>query len=671
MTTRMKILRACRPFGLALVLAAVAGPALALGFGRNNNSSTLGAPLNFSVPLRFEQGEFVSVECVNVEVQLGEGRLAPQALRVTLDEARDGVADRILRVATGAPIDEPVATVEVSIGCPPHVKRSFTVLLDPPTVNLAQSPASSPAPRASAADDENAPPRVDTPLPPGRREIRLGLPEFAASKPKPAPRTARPVVQPAEERQLTTPTEPAANTTPRSAVPVARSASGPRLRLDAPERPIARPAASASAAPLPAGVTPERLAAAAVPASAPSPASSAAAAVAASAVGGPSAAASVATPAAPAASVGAAAAGLVASAASAPASAPLPPSNVAMGANGAAPAGAGAGATAAVPPGSAGSAADRMAELQAQLAQVSAEAASTRSALLSLESRLREGDGRRIDTLVYALAALIVVLIGVIVAMAWWIRKRERERRDWWQATQSPPAADGRALAWPELGDSSADPGMDSRGDTDGTPPMSRVSESDLRALDMTVPAARLASTAASAPTVSTAPAAPTAPTPMAAGAAGPSSAAELLDLEQQAEFFIALGQDGPAADVLERRLAQTTPASPLALARLLALHHRRGDRAGFEAARDRHAERHGAWSPDWQADAGRPGDGLEADPGLAALLANVWASPARAIAVLDRLIARRPEQERVLDLPTLLDLLWLHDIARQRLELG
>ena len=61
----------------------------------------------------------------------------------------------------------------------------------------------------------------------------------------------------------------------------------------------------------------------------------------------------------------------------------------------------------------------------------------------------------------------------------------------------------------------------------------------------------------------------------------------ELIDLEQQAEFYVVLGQDEAAIALLTAHLSEIGAASPLPFLQLLEIHQRRGDRAAYEAVRE------------------------------------------------------------------------------------
>ncbi|HKX41341.1 MAG TPA: hypothetical protein VJO99_09300, partial [Burkholderiaceae bacterium] len=143
--------------GFALWLTAPA--AHALGFGRVVNATQLGQPLNFAASLRLEGDETLARECVSAEVFVGDNRLQPNQLRVTLEPGAEP-SERSVRITSSTLIDEPVVTVNVSIGCGSRMTRKFVAFVDPPLINLAQGGAAAEPPPALPAQ------RVDSQVAP-------------------------------------------------------------------------------------------------------------------------------------------------------------------------------------------------------------------------------------------------------------------------------------------------------------------------------------------------------------------------------------------------------------------------------------------------------------------------------------------------------------------------
>jgi hypothetical protein len=141
----------------------------------------------------------------------------------------------------------------------------------------------------------------------------------------------------------------------------------------------------------------------------------------------------------------------------------------------------------------------------------------------------------------------------------------------------------------------------------------------------------------------------------------------ELIDLEQQAEFFIVLGQDESAIDLLVEHTRITGGSSPLPYLKLLEIYQRRGEREAFERTRQRFNQRFNAYAAEWgtSLDAG---SGLESYPGVLPRLEHIWPRPLDAMAELEALLFRKSHGE-LFDLPAYREVLFLYALARDLLD--
>ena len=137
----------------------------------------------------------------------------------------------------------------------------------------------------------------------------------------------------------------------------------------------------------------------------------------------------------------------------------------------------------------------------------------------------------------------------------------------------------------------------------------------------------------------------------------------ELIDLEQQADFFVVLGQDGAAVDLLVEHLRLTGGGSPLPFLKLMEIYHRLGDQAGYERTRGRFNNRFNAYAPAWEAGL-QQGRGLEDYLGVVPRLTQVWARPLDAMAELEALLFRK-SRGNLFELPAYRDVLFLYALAR------
>jgi len=292
---------------------------------------------------------------------------------------------------------------------------------------------------------------------------------------------------------------------------------------------------------------------------------------------------------------------------------------------------------------------DQTARLQAELAQARAKAGSD-------------------DGWTPWLLALLAVAAAAIAGLVWKLRQQTRvAHSDWFNqsalgpATVLPPAAelppeppvtapavapaDVRVAAAPAPVEAPLDdlPLVD-EGDARGVPV---VDHSATRPLDRH-------SLAAAAP----------------AGVPRELSVEELLDLEQQADFFIALGQEDAAVDLLMSHLRSAGGQSPLPYTKLLEIYRRQGDRAAYERTRARFNRRFNAYAPDW--DTGpTAGRSLEDYPETIAQLERAWHSPLDAMAILESLLFKRDDSSELFDLPAYRDVLLLYSLARDLWQHG
>lgn len=560
------------------LLALMGTEASALGFTRGVNSGHIGGPLNFAAFVRVDASEELLRECVFADAMVGDRKLPSGQLRVTLENTADP-GERMVRVTSSVLIDEPVVTVNVTVGCSGKLSKSFVEFVDPPALNLAQSrpvenlPPQQVEPQVAPVVDvarNVAPPPAGT----GTGAAPSAAPRGEAAAPSRArvAAAARPVRPP---RAAT-----AAEAQPRPRAPVAaaarRVAPGPRLKLDAP------------------AVAPVQVAKAE-----PQPGPAAAGAAAAAAAAPPAAAASV----PPAADVVDAAASAVGTA-------------IAL----------------------ANEQQQRIAALEDSLRRLRVEAQNTVGTVATLESRLAEAESARYrNPVVFGLAALAAILFAMLAAM-WWRQRNAPTDPKWW--TPAPATSTARAGRVSEPPAPTADSG----------PP--------------SVPASAPPSVPQALPRDSILPGARTEGPQTEAFARRELSVEELIDLEQQADFFIVLGQDEAAIDLLMGHVRSTGGISPLPYLKLLEIYGRRGEHESYERIRERFNRRFNAYAPEWGSDL-QDGRGLEQYPDVMEVLQQQWHNPAQAMLTMDALIFRRDESAPTFELPAYRELLFVYSIAR------
>jgi len=141
----------------------------------------------------------------------------------------------------------------------------------------------------------------------------------------------------------------------------------------------------------------------------------------------------------------------------------------------------------------------------------------------------------------------------------------------------------------------------------------------------------------------------------------------ELIDLEQQVDFFLVLGQTEAAVELLLVHI-HTETASALPYLKLMEIYQRQGNMAGFNDSAERFARRFHGLPPTWGQDM-RQGRQLEAYGEVMSLLQLGWANSHGSMATVQSLLAKGDEQSIGFELPAYLDLLLLYSVARDLSE--
>jgi hypothetical protein len=610
-----------RPFYLATWIASVAAwvvsPASAAGFG-GGTAAVLGQPLAFVTQLRLDPGETLEPACVAAEVMAGERLLPASQVRTSIESQGEGGAR--IRVATTTSMDEPVIDIRLTVGCAIRVSRNFIVLVDPPEPSVAAAAAVAAAPVFAAAPAEAerfAQPQVMQ----AHAQAAVGVLQAAVAVAPSSADAAAPVAEAAR-------TPPVA---PRSAAPQSPPASRAETR--------------AAPRPLPAA---QRRAERAVPRNATAPSAGMQRVA---AVEGPARLQLDFVESPPVAEVAAVELALeaVAEAASA------------------------ARAQAAA----ASAAAARMAALERKIERLEGEARSSRDEAALLRAQMEEGTGT--GNWLLPLTVLVLLLSALTAWLAWRLASLQRERRQHWHDALVPPplATPAEPADPPSRQATSPIPFVTS--EIKLPPPAAGGLRPGLSAWPPAVAADAWAPPARAVAAVAPAARVPgeqpmmerteVQALPLRPDDSAPRdvSIEELIDLEQQAEFFVVLGQDDAAVDLLMQHLRDSGGGSPLPYLKLLEIHHRSGDRAAYERMRVRFNQRFNAYAPEWGADL-KAGRSLEDYTGIVPRLQQVWARPMDAMAELEALLFRKSRGE-LFDLPAYREVLFLYALARDLLD--
>jgi hypothetical protein len=279
----------------------------------------------------------------------------------------------------------------------------------------------------------------------------------------------------------------------------------------------------------------------------------------------------------------------------------------------------------------------RLSGVEDRLERMLKESAATQQTVAALQARLRDAEAaRRTSPLVYGLLALVGLLLAVIAALLW-RQSRMKQESAWWRG-----GAEGAEQA-----------PTPSKLESATRHPVADRTETHMRVVAPPVAADRSAAEAG---------------TSLAEPVRRELSVEELIDLEQQAEFFIVLGQDEAAIDLLMSHVRSSGGSSPMPYLKLLDIYRRRSDREAYARIRERFNRRFNAYAPEWDADP-RDGRTLEGYRVVMTRLEAAWPQPAKAMELLESLLFRRDSSDGTFDLPAYGELLFLYALARDLAE--
>lgn len=298
------------------------------------------------------------------------------------------------------------------------------------------------------------------------------------------------------------------------------------------------------------------------------------------------------------------------------------------------------------------SAEQKVAAMEATLAAARKEAADAKSALAQMREEQANAD--LLETWAPWLAAVCAVLLGVATLLFMRLRRADAERLQGWLDERGPRTR---------------------HSEFDTVAPVTQQFPQDAVST-FAAPLSRSGTDEfAEPPTLAPLPSLPTAP--VAFPETQPSSTLELnqnsqghdisieelLDVEQQAEFFVVLGQDDAAIDLLTSHVMASGGASPMPYLKLLEIYRRIGDQTSYERTRKRFNARFNGLAPDWSADP-NGGRALDEYPDVMAYIQKVWPSPVDAMAELQTLMFRN-DSNRLFELPAYRDIMLLFTLAR------
>jgi len=310
--------------------------------------------------------------------------------------------------------------------------------------------------------------------------------------------------------------------------------------------------------------------------------------------------------------------------------------------------------------------AKQLAALQDDIKAMRALALKNDASVLELRAQLLQAQSDRVPTSwIYLVLAL---LLSSLAAVGWllWQQRRAKERAEtWWQRSQDAPT-DTVLVPSPVVPVSpartSVTPASHSK---EPTPVVARKTQPATPAadLDLDIDLDSLHAVDNAAADAQLTQVLEFAPKEVAA-ARHSISIEPILDIRQQAEFFVSLGQTERALRLLKKQIAESSEPNPFVYLDLLELYHSLGLKSEFREYRTAFNQYFNGLVPDFPAFHAASKD-LLAYPEALARLMECWPS-SEAMAFMDACIFRDAQAtaQPSFDLPAFRDLLMLHAIA-------
>lgn len=315
----------------------------------------------------------------------------------------------------------------------------------------------------------------------------------------------------------------------------------------------------------------------------------------------------------------------------------------------------------------------RIRALDAEVKALLALAAKNDAKLADMKTRVKKAESERFSaSAVYSLTALVLVCLAVSVLL--WRRQRgiQKNGQDWWKAspaTQLPPLAEFNSAP---AGVDEVDVELEKPGRKEVPVVVAPGFQQSVPNTDVDVSLIELSESGfdklmQSASTQG----AVRKGLPVQSGAASAQVAPHrslnteaIMDIRQQAEFFVSLGQADQAVRVLERQIRESGAPNPLLYLDLLGVFHALDRKADYRKSRDDFNLLFNGWAPEMAmfTDAGK---NLESYPDVLKRITAHWGT-ARVIDLIETCIFRDPWEAKPtpFDLAAFRELLLLHEVA-------
>jgi hypothetical protein len=131
---------------LSALMLLVAANCIAMSLGRHRGAALIGRPLDISVQAVMDAQEDIASLCLEADVFYADNKLDKSRVRVTAERATPGSQDVVIRIRSGSLVDEPVVTFYLRVGCQQKTERRYVTLAELASEPVTDRSVPAPAP---------------------------------------------------------------------------------------------------------------------------------------------------------------------------------------------------------------------------------------------------------------------------------------------------------------------------------------------------------------------------------------------------------------------------------------------------------------------------------------------------------------------------------------------
>ena len=107
-----------------------AANSIAMSLGRHRGAAIIGRPLDLSVQAVLDAQDETTSLCLDADVFYADNKVDKSRVRVTAERVGSGTQDAVIRIRASSLVDEPVVTVYLRVGCQQKTERRYVTLAD-------------------------------------------------------------------------------------------------------------------------------------------------------------------------------------------------------------------------------------------------------------------------------------------------------------------------------------------------------------------------------------------------------------------------------------------------------------------------------------------------------------------------------------------------------------